>query len=113
MKMCRKLIISVQHLLYRVQLDPGAAVPDTDEVIQSRADDTGGCAHQGGDITAVTVHVADAAPCQDIPQADGAVLTTACQNHRLRGATEFIAESYFCNMRCYNKYVEILLTWSM
>ncbi|KAA8591916.1 hypothetical protein FQN60_017290 [Etheostoma spectabile] len=68
------------HLLF----DPGAAVPDTDEVIQSRANDTRGGADQRGDIPTMTVNMADTTPCQDVPQADGAVLPTARQNHRLR-----------------------------
>lgn len=72
------------YLLYGVELDPSAAVPDTDEVIQSRADDARGGADQRGDIASVTVNMADAAPGQDIPQADGAVLPAARQNHRLR-----------------------------
>lgn len=66
------------YLLYGVELDPGAAVPDADEVVEPRADDTGGGAHQRGDVASVTVNMADAATCQDVPQADGAVLSTAC-----------------------------------
>lgn len=74
----------VQYLLYGVQFDPCTAVPYTDEVVQSWADDTGSSADQWGYVTTMTVNMADTAPCQDIPQADGAVLPTACQNHFLR-----------------------------
>lgn len=71
------------YLLYGVQFDPGAAVPDADEVVQAWADDAGGSADQWRDVAAVTINVADAAAGQDVPQADGAVLPTTCQNHCL------------------------------
>lgn len=74
----------VEYLLYGVEFDPCAAVPDADEVIQSRADDTRVGADKWGDISSVTINMADTAPCQDVPQADGAILSTARQNHRLQ-----------------------------
>lgn len=72
------------HLLYGVELDVGAAVPDADEVIQAAADHAGGGADQGGDVAAVTVDVADPAARQDVPQADGPVLPPTGQDHGLK-----------------------------
>lgn len=76
------------YLLDGVELDPGAAVPDADEVVQPRADDARGGAHQRGDVASVTVNMADAAPRQDVPQADGAVLPAARENHCLGGESQ-------------------------
>ena len=89
----RALQFNSTYLLYGVQLDARTSVPDADEVVQPRADDAGVGADQGGHVAAVTIHMADATSCEDVPQTDGAVLPPTGQDHGLQdGLDEMVTQ---------------------